>query len=379
MTTAAAKQPTAHGLISLIRSTPPTPEWLGDAVKTALIEIANAQDRNVLLRYHKFQGTADDRTIAAKWIGEAFQAPVDPDRILVTNGTQNALWLILLTQIGTGNTVLVEDLSYYAFRQLARLAGIRIESVAMDDQGAVPEDFERQCRLLSPKALYLQPTLHNPTSIIMSRQRRQDLVDVARKHGVSIIEDDVYGSLPDQAPSPFAELAPELTWYATSPAKTVAPGIKIGYLVAPSPLAAKHTFDLVNIVSTWHAAPISNALSRIWIENGITSKIRDAIRSEIRERQTIAATILEGMAYQTNPSSVYLWLKLPDVIPQQKFISALAEKDVILRPGEMFFTDPAQVTNHVRIVLGSPESRAALAHGLTIIAGLIESHLSHGN
>ena len=83
------------------------------------------------------------------------------------------------------------------------------------------------------KAVYLIPTLHNPTTAVMPEARRREIADVARAHGLRIIEDDVHGLVPTDPPAPLATLAPELSYYLTSTSKTLAPGLRIAYVAAP--------------------------------------------------------------------------------------------------------------------------------------------------
>ncbi|WP_457660618.1 aminotransferase-like domain-containing protein [Sinorhizobium medicae] len=353
--------------ISLIRSTPPTPQWLGEALIEVLRDIENSGNIATLLRYHTFSGSEADRSTASLWLEERFGQRVDPGRIIVTNGTQSALFLTLRTVVGAGNHILTEDLSYYGFRRLAALLGITATGVAMDANGAIPEAFDKACRQHPPRAIFLQPTLHNPTAIIMSTERRKALAEVARRHGVAIIEDDVYGSLPSLAPPPVAAIAPELTWFATGPAKCMGPGLRIGYLVAPSEEEAKHATSAFDTISTWHTNPLSAAIMERWVANGTLMRVRNAVRAEIAERQKIARKQLAGLDFSTHPESVYLWLALPTGLDQEALLSSLLKKGVVLRSGEMFLVDPKRRAGRVRVVVGSPETRTELQTALSII------------
>ena len=353
--------------ISLIRTTPPTPGWIGDEIKNALLEISQAHDLSTLLRYHRFAGTERDREVGASWMSDRMGGGLEIGRIIATNGTQNALMLTLAAVVGSGGLVLVEAFSYYGFRRLAGFLNVEVDCIEMDRGGGLPDAFVEACRTRSPKALFLTPTIHNPTTLVMSLERRREIIDIARKYGVAIIEDDVYGALPHDAPPPIAALAPDICWFATGLAKCVSPGLKAGYLVAPSTSHAASVFERFQVTSTWHMSPLSSALADKWISGGTAKRILDAVRAEASGRQEIAREILAGSQYAAHPNGLHLWLTLPVQHDQDSFIDAAAKAGVILRPGSMFAFHPDRPVDAIRIVLGSPETREELRRALSAI------------
>ncbi len=364
---------TAIEPISLIRSTPPTPPWVGEALIRAFGEISRSAKIESLMRYHTFRGSEEDRDIARRWLSERLGPAVETDRIIMTNGTQSALFLALRSVVGIGDHLLTEDISYYGLRRLAALLGITVSGIAMDADGALPDAFDEACRDRRPRALFLQPTLHNPTSIVMSRTRRLERADVARKYGVLIIEDDVYGSLPSIAPEPIASLAPDICWFATGPAKCMGPGLRLGYLVAPFSADAGKAAAAFDTISTWHANPLSAAIMSRWVMDGTLVGIRDAVRAEIVARQAIARGCLSGFPLATHPESVFLWMELAATTNQDRLLQQLADVGVILRPGHMFFVDPHKSHNSIRIVIGSPDTQDELFTALTRLAKTVRS------
>lgn len=359
--------------ISLIRTTPPTPDWLGDEFSKVFVELSKRSDLSTLLRLHKHNGTPEDRRAGSLWLKQRFGDAPDADRILVTNGTQNALFITLATMVGRGGLLLTERLSYYGFRRLAGFLGIDIRAIEMDEDGALPDAFEAVCKADKPKALFLSPTLHNPTTIIMSRERRLALAEIARKYGVIIIEDDVYGLLPREAPPPIAALAPDVTWHATGLAKCIAPGLRLGYLVAPDAAAAAKAFQPVNTTSTWFVSPVSAAIVENWIKNGVGIRILEAVREEAAARQVIARSILDGARYVAKPESLHLWLDLPKGYTQEEFITACGRQGVVLRSGEMFAVSKEQASPAIRVVLGSPRNREELTEALEGVATVLKA------
>ncbi|MCR9194596.1 MAG: PLP-dependent aminotransferase family protein [Hyphomonas sp.] len=358
--------------INLVRTTPPTPDWLGDAAGAAFDMIKHDEDLSLLMRSHSFAGTDADKDVARQWLRRRFAQDLQTDRIVVTNGAQNALFLSLHHLIGPGNVLLAEKIGYYGIRKLAGALGISVLPVEMDDDGADPDSVDEMCRKTGAKGLFLTPTLHNPTTLVMSQARRQDLADLARRRGLAIIEDDVYGMLPSDSPPPISAMAPDVTWHCTSPSKCVAPALRVGYLVAPSAPAAKAAVAPLDTASTWFASPLSAALMRCWVRTGTADRIFAAIHTEALERQKIAARVLQGATYKTHPESLFLWLTLPTGLQGGAFVDAAADHGLLLRPGQLFCVEPGFEPGATRIVLGAPKSRDELTRALDIVAMLIQ-------
>lgn len=142
-----------------------------------------------------------------------------PDRLIITAGLQHAMTICIAALCEPGDLVLAESLTYPGIRALGIMHHLRLQGVAMDAQGLVPDAFEAACRGGSVHALYTIPTLQNPTATILPEDRRRKIADIARRFDVTIIEDDLYGfHLPD-APPRFAAITPDITIYLTSVSK----------------------------------------------------------------------------------------------------------------------------------------------------------------
>ena len=128
--------------------------------------------------------------------------------------------------------MLTEALTFPGIKAAAAQLGVRLVGVAMDDDGVRPDALDEACRKHKPKAVYLVPTLHNPTTATMGPARRKAVADIIRKRDTILIEDDVYGPLEPPA-SPIANLIPERTYLAASSPKCIAPALRVAYLLAP--------------------------------------------------------------------------------------------------------------------------------------------------
>ncbi|MFK3708689.1 aminotransferase class I/II-fold pyridoxal phosphate-dependent enzyme [Klebsiella sp. NPDC088457] len=133
-----------------------------------------------------------------------------------------------------GDIILTEELTYYGLKSSAAMMGRPIIGVRMDEQGLLPDALETAIQRSGSKVLFCCPTLHNPTTATMSEVRRREIVSICRKYSVVIVEDDVYGWMQEESLPSLAELAPERTVYVTGLSRLVGPGLRIGYIAAPS-------------------------------------------------------------------------------------------------------------------------------------------------
>ena len=361
----------AGALINLERSTPPRPVGLEEAIRKGFTQLAQQDGIVDIIRKHRFAGEPDDLECAADWLSGRFGTRPDPRRMILTNGAQNAMVMTLAMVAQQGDTILVEDLSYHGLRKQAELQGLKVRAIAMDGEGALPDAFEAACREGGTKALFLMPTVHNPTTGVMSSERRQEIARIARHHGVSIIEDDVYGILPQDVPRPFAASAPDITWHIASFAKCIGPGVRIGYLVVPDRTEAERTVARFYGMSSWFAAAASAELVRLWLVDGTMHRLTDGVRQEAVARQALATKHLKAARFFSRPDALYLWLDLGSAWLQDDFVEAARGRGVIVRPGRLFATNPERSPNFVRIVVGSPDTREELDRAMAVIGRLL--------
>jgi DNA-binding transcriptional MocR family regulator len=217
-------------LIDLSLNLPPQP--IGNTPEQALAATLKSLAADPALagtlRYQPHEGAAAHRAAGAVWLKHT-GLEADPNRLLVTSSAQHALTIIFATLAQAGDVVLTEALTDPGMKDLANLLRLRLEGLPIDAHGLRPDAFEAACRSRVAKLLFIIPTLHNPTTAVMPETRRREIAALAQEHNVLIVEDDVYGMLPAERPLPIAAFAPEQTFYVTSLAKCVAPGLRLGY------------------------------------------------------------------------------------------------------------------------------------------------------
>lgn len=346
---------------------PPQPKAaeLGRHLTQALAAIERRDDFLDLLTYRQTAGSDEDRAAGAEWLRPLLPA-LTPDRVLVCNSAQSALLALITTLVRPGDVVLTEALCYPGFRAVAAHFGIPLRGVAMDEEGIIPGALDAACRQGGAKALYCVPTIQNPTTATMSLSRREAIVAVARRHGIVIIEDDAYGLLPRHAPTPLARLAPDITFYVCSLAKTLTPAFRIAYLVTHD---AEQTTALGAALraTTMMASPLMAAMATQWITEGTARAVLNAIRDEATARQRIASDILRASAMCADPAGHHLWLTLPTAWSRSEFVGYARDLDLVVLPSDAFAVSEIP-PNAVRVSLGTAKDQEALRRSLQSVA-----------
>lgn len=270
--------------------------------------------------------------------------------------------------VAPGETICTEALTYPGVRSLTAHLGIRLVAVDMDQKGLIPEAFEAACQREQPKALYCTPTLHNPTTATMSLARREAIVAVARKHDIPIIEDDVYGLLPRNAPPPLAALAPRSVCYIASISKCLSPALRIAYLVLPDTRLTVRMTGAIRALTSM-SSPLTAAIATSWLEGGIADAALSAIRNEAIARQEVAKTILPPGSFAGTPESFHIWLRLPPLWTRAEFATRLGTIGIGVVGSDAFAV--ANPPEAVRLSLGAPVTRADLRASLEAVAELL--------
>ena len=196
------------------------------------------------------------------------------------------------------------------------------------------------------------------------------MAEVIRRSGTFLIEDDAYGAL-EPTISPIAALAPEHTYLAVGLAKCIAPALRVSYLLAPSDAAAERMRQSLQATMLM-PPPLMVALATRWIQSGVADKIITAIRGEARGRQTMAAKMLRGVAYQCQPNAHHLWLPMPAHWPRSDFVAYCVRYGLAVVGDEAFAVGEAAPAG-VRVSLGAARSRAELAQALQFLAQTLKS------
>ncbi len=330
-----------------------------DLLRQALRDLAASGDLDAMLRYQPHRGRAQDREAIARHLRRR-GLDVGRERVLIVNGAQHGLAVTAMALFQPGDVIAVDALTYPGFIVLARTLGLELAPVPTTATGPDLDALDQLCRRRRVRALSAMPTLHNPLGWVLDDAQRERLVAIARFHGLSILEDASYAYLAEDAPSPLAMRAPELTAYVSGLSKSVATGLRIGYVVVPDALVP--AIERVIRATTWQVPGITAAIASRWLEDGTVDRLETQKRDDARKRQVIAAEALEGLPFVSHPSSYFVWLPLPQDTRPDRIVAALAERRVAVSTAEPFATTPT-IPHALRLAIGSvplPNLRDAL-------------------
>lgn len=313
------------------------------------------------------------RAIAVEWL-RLCGLEVSAQNVSLTNGATSGMTVALMSVAPPGSTVVTEAVGHHTLVPLARYLGFNLVGLETDRDGIRPEALQEACARGDVRALFIQPSVINPTATLMSLERREALVDIARRCDIAVIENDVLGPLIADRPPPIAALAPERTLYVTSFTKTTVPGLRIGYLVAPDRFVAAVANR--HLVSNWMATPMVAEIASKWVRDGTAVELVDWQRRALRRRQEVAAEVLAGLSYRAHPDGMHLWLELPEGRNEESFVAQARLQNVAIAPGASFRIASTPARPAARISVGST-SEDELRTGLGIVARLLQGEDEH--
>ena len=287
--------------------------------------------------------------------------------VVLTAGAQHGLFAALLSLAGPGRRVLAEELTFPGLKAAARQLRIELVPVRLDHFGLLPADLDRQAARTSATVVVCVPALQNPTGSNMNAQRRQDIADVARRRGLTIIEDDVYGSL--QSEPTLASYAPNQTVVVTSVSKTIEPSLRIGCLAGPTNLLEPVAAEVQ--LTSWSVSAASIEILSRWVDDGTAQRRTEWQRLEVRERWRIADLILGRSTLAPAPHRFIALTRSPDRIAQ-----ACTEAGVLVVSSSVLGVGPKPVKG-IRISLTAPRTRAALHVALLAVKAIVEPNRVH--
>jgi len=346
------------------------------ALAATLAELGNDPSLERFLDYEADGGISGHAEAGAGWIGRLGWDVAARD-VMVTTGAQHGVLVSLMAATRPGDTLLAEELSYAPLKQMAHFLGLKLHPVGLDEQGLRPDKLDAACRQSAAKALYCLPTLQTPTTATMPEDRRREICRIAGRHDLTIIEDDVFGFLPDERPPPLASFARERSLFVTGVSKSLAPGLRVGYVRAPE----RYRASVCNAVamSCWMPPPLMAEIATRWINSGVADRLNGLQRREAQARQKLAARTLRGFSFQAHASGLNIWLQLPEPWRADAFQKAAEARGVLLLTGENFAIGQTNAPQAVRLCLGYETSRERVAAGLEVVAGLLENAEPHGS
>ena len=341
------RQTASDGLIDLVFNMP------GDAadagmLRAGLRRLAAAGDLEAMLRYQPHGGRTHERRIIAENLASTL-GPIDPDCLLITSGGQHGLATIALGLFRRGDRIATDTLTYPGFKSIAALQGLDLVPIEGRRGLMDPDDLERQCRARKLRAVYLMPTVHNPLGSVMDETTRLRLIEVARAHDLLLIEDAAYAFLETNPPPSLFALAPERTIYVGGFSKSIATGLRLGYLIAPT----THTDRFLEAIraTTWNAPALISGLVTSWVEDGTLASSEEARRRDGAKRQRLCRTVFDGSIILAHRNAGFAWLPLEKGVRAEPIVTRLKEHGISASGAEPFATTVA-VPQALRLAFG---------------------------
>lgn len=362
-------------VIDLSVNTPP--QMLDDRLMAAtLTAMAKRLDAGTFGAFAPAAGRPDHRALAAKWLaGQRME--VSSECVLLCNGAQHALSVAFATACPPGGTILTEATTYPGAIMLARQTGYRLVGLDLDDEGLRPDALEHALASTAVAALYVTPTLHNPTGATMSASRRRDIARLCRQYDVTIVEDDVYSIFAASNLPPLASLAPERTLYVSGLSKSVSPGLRIGMLAVP-PRLLEPALSRLQATCTM-ASPLASMIMEQWLTDGTAQSVAASIRLETGKRHALMNSLLPPNIPARAINGFHAWLPMSTEVAE-RLASSAAAQGVIVTPPRLPLVNPSATNGGIRLCLGSP-SIDRLKEALSLLASLVTNGMPkrHGD
>ena len=325
------------------------PALLPVGLLRAAYQHAFAEYGSAALTYGNNQGPAPLRAALAARLARLEQVACGPEHVLVTAGTSSMLDLLARVHGRPGDVVLTEASTYDLGRRIFRDRGLRLRGVSMDSAGMDPAALE--VAVAAQRAagrriafLYVVPTFHNPTGLLVPQERRQELLEVSRRHGILVVEDDAYADLAFDAGVAVRSLATMAGFRGVlglrTFSKSLAPGLRLGWLVgdprAVHRLSASATFTSGGGLNHLAAVAVAGL-----VEDGAYERHVAWLRQQLRARRdalvgTLGAALPVGFQAGYPGGGLFSWVRLPKGPPEAAFLDAAERAGVRVAAGSRF-------------------------------------------
>ena len=365
------------GIISMAGGLP-SPAAFPIPAFTAACNTVMERDGAAALQYSTTEGFPELRQAIADFL----PWDVNPEQVLITTGSQQALDLIAKIFMDKGSRILVEKPTYLGALQAFTPMDPVAVGVDSDDEGMLVEDFAAKVGTGADKArmAYVLPNFQNPTGRTMSEARRQALVEKAKELDIPLIEDNPYGDLwyEQEPPLPLAARNPEGVIYMGSFSKVLAPGLRVGFIVAPKSVygkltQAKQAADLHS--PSFNQRVVAEVMKHDFLKNHIPT-IRAMYKAQRDVMLMALESEMEGLDVRwTRPvGGMFLWVRLPQGMNAQDLLPEAVERGMAFVPGAPFFAgEPETNTLRLSYVTVSPEQ---IRKGIAALAAAIRAQLA---
>lgn len=365
------------GMISFAGGNPSNAALEPDVIAPIAERAVRTHGRS-LLQYGATEGFAPLRESAAAFLNES-GVKCTPEQILPTQGSTQAIDLLLKALIDPGDTVLCESPTFLGTIQAMRTYGANIVSVPTDDQGMIPEAAEEAIVRYRPKLLYIIPTFQNPTGVTLSAQRRKVIAGLGAKYGVVIAEDDPYRDLRYGGEAlPSIQSYDEEGWviYLSSFSKLISPGMRVGCaVVKPASLMRKMVIGKQS--TDVHSPMLTQAIVDDYLRQGLLPghirQICGFYKEQLDAMLECFSLFPQGCTHTAPEGGLFVWASLPQGMDAQTLLAKAVEKGVAFVPGVHFYPEGGHA-NTMRLNFSNADV-PAIREGMARLAQTIQENM----
>ena len=339
-------------------------------IRECLEKVAKGDPR-MFMNYPTRDAYLPVRQVVADWLSDLPLGSLNADDIVLTHGGQSGICVVFQTVLRDPRpVVLVEDLSYAGFRRAGELMRAEIVGVKMDKWGISPDALDHILRQTKAQAICVSPEVQNPTGGHSPLERRKEVVEIARKYELQIIEDDCY-RMGEARASSYRALAPERGWHVSSISKTLTPALRVGFAIAPR----ERSVDLRRSAEYGYfglAQPLAE-LTRLLLGHPEARQLARDVRSKMGEYVRVAVNALGGFELNWDSEIPFVWLHLPSGWRSAAFSRAAEREGIQLRSADEFALRDGRAPNAVRIAVNGHVSLAKFEDAMLRLRALLDN------
>ena len=356
---------------------------LTEELHNAMLQVVNSPDAYTALQYGKEQGTRSLIEYLVVKLQREQGLSLQPANLMVVAGSTGGVDMLARLYVRPGGTVLVEAPTYVDAIHIFRDHHIELCSIPMDEDGLIPSELEKQVVQLHansvfPSMLYTIPNFHNPTGCTLPEARRIEIIRIAQRYGLLIVEDDVYRDLSfeGKVPASFYALANGKQVFSIgSFSKTLAPGLRLGWLIG-SEESIQYCVNCGVAQMGGGANPFVASMVAEYCRSGALEKHISQIQALYKTRCDVAlAALSKYMPSDTKWTSprggFFIWLSLPEDVFAQDVKRLAQQEGVLVSAGEGFFVNPGDGEHNLRLAYSCARPEEIEA-GIRILAQVIE-------
>lgn len=325
------------------------------------------EGKNLALYGHNSgpQGNLALREFLVTYLRDYTGMNIKTKNILLTSGSLQALDLVNKLLLKKGDTILVEEATYGG--AISRIESLEVNHVGikLDDQGICTEDLINKLEVLIskniyPKFLYTIPTVQNPTATVMPEERRKKILEIAEKYNFLIFEDDCYADLTwnrERPKSIYSFCNDERVIYCGSFSKSIAPALRVGYIIASWKVISK----ILAYKNDGGSGAIEQMILADFCKNNYKIHVDELVK-ELERKCELMMQCLEiefgSTAEFTKPKGgIFIWITFPDIINTDQLFKVASEKGIVLNPGSEWMSKPENGMNKIRLCFANPTDK----------------------